>query len=92
MPEATGIRHWADAGEASWYDLAVATRDEAVELGLITDPARVIPISTAEYPTAAVRPPMSALDASQSWEELAVQPQDWRDALHSMLGQYRESR
>jgi len=35
MPEAVGIRHWTDAGEASWYDLAMAIRQEAVDLGII---------------------------------------------------------
>jgi dTDP-4-dehydrorhamnose reductase len=80
-----GRRHWADAGVASWYDFAVAICDDAVAAGLLVDPGRVVPIPTAEFPTAARRPRQSALDAAASRDELGLEPEHWRRALRRML-------
>jgi dTDP-4-dehydrorhamnose reductase len=33
--DATGIFHWTDAGVASWYDFAVAIRDQARKVGWV---------------------------------------------------------
>ena len=34
-PELSGVYHWTDAGVASWYDFAVAIREEGVAAGLL---------------------------------------------------------
>jgi dTDP-4-dehydrorhamnose reductase len=79
------ILHWSDAGAASWYDVAVAIGDLGVELGLLERAARVIPISTVDYPTPAQRPSYSLLDCTQSRELLALEPNHWRQALRQVL-------
>ncbi len=56
IPDAHGIYHWTDAGDASWYDFAVAIQEEAHELGLLHHLIPIIPIRTEDYPTAAKRP------------------------------------
>jgi dTDP-4-dehydrorhamnose reductase len=63
----TGIHHWTDAGVASWYDFAVAIRDEALAIGLLERAVPVVPIRTSDYPTPARRPAMSVLDKTSSW-------------------------
>jgi dTDP-4-dehydrorhamnose reductase len=51
------LLHWSDAGAASWYDVAEAVGELAVDLGLLECAAVVHPITTVDYPTPAQRPP-----------------------------------
>jgi dTDP-4-dehydrorhamnose reductase len=81
------MMHFSDAGVASWYDFAVAIYEEARALGLIDRPVQVVPINSAQYPTAAVRPRFSVLDKTQTWAELGLQPEHWRDALRKVLAE-----
>lgn len=81
---AHGIHHWTDAGVASWYDFAVAIRDEALALGLLTHPVPVVPIRTSDYPTPARRPAMSVLDKGSSWA-ITGPAAHWRTELRLAL-------
>jgi dTDP-4-dehydrorhamnose reductase len=80
-----GIQQWSDAGAASWYDFAVAIGEEAFALGLLEKPARVNPITTAEYPTPAKRPAYSLMDCSASLKLLGFDPVHWRECLRLVL-------
>ncbi len=82
---ASGTYHHSDAGVASWYDFAVAIQEEALELGLLTRPIAIRPITTADYPTPAARPAFSLLDCSKTRQTLGDQPIHWRTNLRSML-------
>jgi dTDP-4-dehydrorhamnose reductase len=84
-PEVAGILHWTDAGEASWYDFAVAIGAEGLAAGLLSKAPLVTPISTAEYPTAAARPASSLLDSRESVARLGMAPAHWRDNLRDTL-------
>ena len=79
------ILHWSDAGAASWYDFAVAIGELAVELGLLPRAAQLQPLTTAEYPTPARRPPFSLLDCAGSRRALGLEPLHWRLALRQVL-------
>ena len=81
-----GTYHYTNSGVASWYDFAVAIFEEARHL---TDLAveRVIPISTANYPTPAQRPHYSVLDTSKISQLLNQAPPHWRHSLHLMLAE-----
>jgi len=83
--EVVGFQHWSDAGAASWYDFAVAIGELGVLAGLLERPALVVPITTAEYPTAARRPCYSLLDCSTSRAALGLEPVHWRDGLLKVL-------
>lgn len=83
----TGTFHWTDAGVASWYDFAVAIRDEALICGLLSRPTPVVPIPTSEFPRPARRPLFSVLDKRTTWQALEVRPLHWRDALRRVLEQ-----
>jgi len=88
-PDAEGslprILHWSDAGVASWYDFAVAIGDLGVVAGLLERTARVLPLTTADYPTPAQRPSYSLLDCSSSRAALGLKPLHWRAALAEVL-------
>ena len=84
---ATGIHHWTDAGVASWYDLAEAVRRLGQSRGLVPSNARVVPISTAEYPTLARRPAYSVLDKSSTWSILGRTGRHWLETLDEVLAE-----
>ncbi len=92
-PEITGVRHWTDAGEASWYDWARAIRIEAMALGLLEHATEPIPVKSVDYPTAAQRPCYSVLDTERSACEIDLEPLPWRTGLRAVLVQMQhESR
>ncbi|CAN5873675.1 dTDP-4-dehydrorhamnose reductase [soil metagenome] len=80
-----GIVHWTDGGVASWYDFAVAIREEALEAGLLAHAAEVLPISTEAFAAHARRPRYSVLDCSATQGRLGMVPDHWRVALARTL-------
>ena len=85
-PKLSGVYHWTDAGVASWYDFAVAIREEGVAAGLLGEKAAAVsPIATADYPTKAARPAYSVLDKAATWRALELVPAHWREPLRSTL-------
>ena len=82
---AAGIYHWCDAGVASWYDFAVAIQEEAVARGLLERAVPVLPIRSAQYPSAAQRPPYSVLDAAHTRTLTGAPAVHWRAQLRRML-------
>jgi dTDP-4-dehydrorhamnose reductase len=85
-PGVHGIAHWTDGGVASWYDFAVAIREESLAMGLLRRAATILPIATAEYPTPACRPHYSVLDCSATQSALGMAPDHWRAELRRILG------
>lgn len=79
-----GIYHYANKGETSWYDFA---REVMHQSGLN---CKVIPISTAEYSTKAVRPKYSVLDTGKIESVFGVKIPDWKDALGRCIDEINE--
>ena len=82
-----GLLHWSGAGVASWYDLAVAVLEEGGALGLVGARPRVLPLTTAQYPTPAARPASSVLETSRTRTLLGLPAVHWREELRAMLGE-----
>lgn len=85
-----GVWHWSDGGQCSWYDFACAIQGEASDRGLLADRIPIRPVTTAEFPTAAQRPAMSALDDSATRAALGIEALPWRVALGRMLDEMTE--
>jgi dTDP-4-dehydrorhamnose reductase len=84
----SGTLHWGDAGVASWYDFAVAIREEAVRLGKLPPTAADIePIPSSEFKTPARRPVFSVLDKFETWTRLGFRPPHWRQTLLTCLAE-----
>jgi dTDP-4-dehydrorhamnose reductase len=95
LPKASGLRHFSDAGVASWYDFAQAIREVASDLGILGARGAgtaIQPIRSAQFPTPAQRPASSILDSTASWEELGITPLHWRESLLGMLSELKERR
>ena len=84
-----GIFHWSDAGAVSWYEFAVAIKELGLARGLVRRGTPVVPITTAEYQTAARRPAFSVLDSSDLASRVGMQAIDWRINLGLMLDELR---
>jgi dTDP-4-dehydrorhamnose reductase len=81
---APGIHHFTDEGETTWHGFALAIRDEARSVGLITRNPDIIAVTTSDYPTPARRPAYSVLDKGKIHAKFGM-GQDWRAALKDML-------
>ena len=84
-PDLSGCHHWADAGVASWYDVAIAIQEESVALGLLSHCAAVHPVRSQEVPRPARRPSFSVLDTTLTQQLLGMEPAHWRTNLRTML-------
>jgi dTDP-4-dehydrorhamnose reductase len=82
---APGLMHWCDSGVASWYDFAVAIAEEGLRKGLLRSAPAIRPISSAEYPAPAARPPYSVLDKRATEQLLGLEAPHWRSALRETL-------
>lgn len=80
-----GVYHFTNSGVASWYDFTIAISEEAQKLGFPWKTERILPITTAEYPTPAKRPPYSVLANQKLKGILGDYPPYWRDGLRKML-------
>ena len=79
-----GTYHYTNSGVASWYDFTVAIFEEARQFADLAV-ERVIPITTADFPTPARRPHYSVLDTGKMAQLLGHNPPHWRQSLRSML-------
>jgi dTDP-4-dehydrorhamnose reductase len=76
--ERYGLYHYCDKGVISWYDFAAQIMARALEYKLLERKTRLLAISTAAFPTRAIRPAYAALDSGKAVRELNFSVQDWR--------------
>lgn len=82
----SGIYHYSNAGEISWYDFAMDIK----EIGNKTCDITGIPASS--YPTPAERPAYSLLDKSKIQAVYGIEPIDYKISLTIMMGRLFEVR
>ncbi len=75
-----GVYHLTATGSTSWYDFA-----RAIFSHIPGSKVRVVPITTADYPTPAVRPRNSVLDCSKAARVLGVTLREWQDQLSRVM-------
>jgi dTDP-4-dehydrorhamnose reductase len=78
LAERSGLYHLSCSGEASWYDFARAILGDGPK-------PRIVPITTAEYPTPARRPAYGALATSRFEAAFGFALPSWQDALAECL-------
>ncbi|MEJ0027270.1 MAG: dTDP-4-dehydrorhamnose reductase [Rhizomicrobium sp.] len=84
-----GLYHTVAGGETSWHGLAkhVIARARQTGIALKAEPQSVMPITTAEYPTPAMRPKNSRLDTSKLRAAFNLTLPDWTDDVDAVLDQ-----
>ena len=83
-----GTWHLTAASETSWHGFAEAIFAEAEALGVLTRKPRVLPISTADYPTPAKRPAYSVLETAKLRQDFGIIPPLWREGLRQTLREF----
>jgi dTDP-4-dehydrorhamnose reductase len=77
----SGIYHFSNAGDITWYEFALAIQQEA---GLA---CKVEPIPSSAYPTPARRPGYSVMDTQKITTDFGIHPRHWQEALQDCLQQ-----
>lgn len=81
-----GTYHYCGKGVTTWYEFAnsifkIAGRHECLQL------ARIKPITTEEFPTAAQRPLNSSLDCGRIKRKFGIHPKPWQISLRLVIEQ-----
>ncbi len=84
-----GTYHYTGEPVTTWYDFARDIFDAAILEGMLEKTPRINAITTAEYPTPAVRPKNSELDCHKIERELGTRQPDWRFGLKSVLKDWK---
>jgi dTDP-4-dehydrorhamnose reductase len=79
-----GVYHFCGSGETTWHGFAEAIFELAGKYEKFKVDT-IEPITTAEYPTPAKRPPNSVLDCSKIERHFGIRPRHWKDALEETI-------
>lgn len=79
-----GIYHYCNTGITSWYSFAKKAIELASEYETLMV-ERVVPITTADYPTPAPRPVFSALDCGSLETNFGIEINSWETSLKKMI-------
>ena len=74
-----GVYHYSSEGQTSWYGFVKAIF-ESYKL-----PTRVIPISSSQYPTVAIRPKHAVLDTEKVKDIFNIQIPKWEVSLKKVI-------
>jgi dTDP-4-dehydrorhamnose reductase len=83
--KAGGIVHMTAAGYASWHDFATALVAGLKARGVALKVERIVPVTTADYPTRAPRPRNSRFDLTRLRDVLDIAPPRWKTLLEAEL-------
>jgi dTDP-4-dehydrorhamnose reductase len=79
-----GTYHYCGSGVTSWFGLARHVLETLVSRGRISS-FRLLPISTAEYPTPARRPPYSVLDCRRIESAFGIRRPSWPQSVEKTV-------
>ena len=82
MENIWGTYHLTNSGETSWFLFA----QEIMNLMDIGNKPKLIPISSRDYPSPAIRPLNSRLSNEKIFQTFRIRLPDWKVALHQTLG------
>jgi len=89
-----GTYHYTNAANETedfrgitWFDFAREIYRTGRETGAIMSECEIRPLTTAEYPTAGVRPAYSVLDYSKTLTTFETKIPNWKDALQRYFAQ-----
>ena len=74
-----GIYHYSNEGKISWYQFAIAIKEQ------IHSNCMINPIPSEQFPTPATRPKFSLLDKQKIQQVYNIQLIDWKDSLKKCI-------
>jgi len=87
----SGTHHLVASGATTWHGFATAIFEQAFAHGLITRKPRVIPITSADFPTPAKRPAWSLLDNTGFQQHFGFSLSAWQQGLDAVMRQLATS-
>jgi len=82
-----GTYHYCSKGKTTWHGFAEKIFELAGQYDSFAI-KKIIPVTTAEYPTPARRPLNSVLDCSMLIKNFGIIPAPWQESLATMLTEY----
>ena len=82
-----GTYHYCGKGMTTWHGFAQAIFDLAKQYDSLMV-KKIVPITTAEYPTPVKRPANSVMDCSLLIKIFGISPRTWQESLADMLNRY----
>ncbi|MBA7608441.1 dTDP-4-dehydrorhamnose reductase [subsurface metagenome] len=80
-----GIYHFTNEGRTNWYEFAKEIYERAKKHKLIKKDLNIIPITTEEYPTKAVRPKNTYMSKEKIKSSFGLNIRDWGNSLEEFL-------
>lgn len=83
-PQVSGIFHYCDKPATNWYEFSCHIQDQLIkdyEFG----EKPIAPITTAEYPTPAIRPEYSVLNCEKILQLPGIQQYHWQSGIQQTL-------
>ncbi len=81
----SGVHHWNDGGNISWYEFAAEIQKQGLDIGLLERRIPIFPIETSEYPAQASRPLYSVLDCGLSNTRYGLESGNWKKELSRVI-------
>ena len=78
-PGSNGVYHFCNNGITTWYEFALAIKEMTMSNCII------LPITTAQYPTAAKRPKYSVLDTTNIKKDFHLTIPHWKESLSKCI-------
>ena len=79
-----GTYHYCGQGTVSWHEFAETIIQLSRQYGKVKA-TRVVPITTADFPTKARRPAFSVLDCNLIKKNFGISPKPWRKSIESTI-------
>ncbi|MBU1619095.1 MAG: dTDP-4-dehydrorhamnose reductase [Gammaproteobacteria bacterium] len=80
-----GVYHWADSGYCSRYEFAAEIQALALQPGLLSHKAELVPVNSEQFNSPAARPAFSALDSTLLRASLSLPEVAWQQQLLQAL-------
>lgn len=80
-----GTWHYSNKGATNWYEFANTIQEIGLKTDFLDRKCRIVPITTAQYPTQATRPAYSVLDTTSFERDWHVSIQYWRESFERYL-------
>lgn len=85
-----GVFHFSGSGKTTWRDFAGQIAESGHRLGILDRNVAVTGVSTAEYPTKAVRPAFSLMSTQKIMSVYKIDPPEWEESLEKFLKETAE--
>ncbi len=86
-----GLYHYSGEGHCTWYDFSLEIERMGLKYNLLKNKTKIIPVSSEEFPTKALRPLNSLLLKDKFVKNTGMRPKHWRESLEDFFKMYKDN-